>query len=118
MTYGDLADRATIQILKELNNVFDGPKASDMLQELFAAGVVPDDLRALVNVNTAIWELEKDIRNMNHEHDRAVTMEDLAEIGRRALSIRTLNKTRVMVRNDINRRFGQPPETKVDHASA
>jgi hypothetical protein len=64
-------------------------------------------------VNMKIWHLENEIRHM-----KDVRL-PLAEIGRRALLIRDLNKERVEYKNAISNLFEEQfGDVKIDHASA
>ena len=64
------------------------------------------------DVNYAIWDLEKELKSDNEE------LLYLAEIGRRALRIRDINKERIEVKNNINKLAGENSrDVKVDHAS-
>jgi hypothetical protein len=73
-----------------------------------------DLVERLFIVNHRIWELEADIRG--GREDELV----LEEVGRRAISIRNLNKERITIKNEINRRFDSDnywEEEKVNHRS-
>lgn len=65
-------------------------------------------------IDHRIWELEADIRE-GKENSLG-----LEEVGRRALKIRDLNKQRIGVKNEINKRFDPEnfyEEYKVKHSS-
>ena len=83
----------------------------------------------LMESNGKIWEHEAGIRNEfnkdpANQGDQTVkdgvdlTQEQLAEIGRKTLRIRELNKMRVNAKKKIDTIFGQIPDTKVSHQSA
>ncbi len=66
----------------------------------------------LEEVNSAIWDLESDIR-LGKEG-----ILGLEEVGRRALAIRDLNRQRIAIKNEIATYCQTYLETKVDHASS
>jgi hypothetical protein len=63
----------------------------------------------LLSANHNIWQLEADIRNG--------ILDDLQEIGRRALQIRNINRDRIELVNQINQHYDIPPEVKINHVS-
>lgn len=66
----------------------------------------------LKGINGRIWDLEADIRKGK---EKELTLE---EVGRRALSIRDLNKERIFVKNRLAIELGEEfQEIKIDHAS-
>lgn len=78
---------------------------------LMALGELIDKLTI---INNKIWHLEAEIRNGKEGKL------GLEEIGRRALQIRNLNKERIAIKNEINRRFDKDnyfEETKINHIS-
>jgi len=65
-------------------------------------------------INNKIWHLEEKLRSGKEE-----TLE-LDELGSRAITIRDLNKQRIAIKNEINRRFDKNnyfEEIKVSHLS-
>jgi len=73
-----------------------------------------DLIDALSIVNNKIWHLEEKVRA--GEEDKL----SLEEIGRRTLLIRNLNRKRVALKNEINRRFDPDnyfEEIKINHGS-
>ena len=65
----------------------------------------------LFKTNRAIWDLEHDLRN-GYENKMS-----LAEIGKRAITVRNLNGMRMKIKNEIYDFFDQPTfkEVKIDH---
>ena len=69
-------------------------------------------LKKLYEVNGKIWDLEADIRK-GKEGELG-----LEEVGRRAIEIRNLNKTRISIKNEITEVTGSGfKDVKVNHAS-
>lgn len=69
-------------------------------------------LKKLYEVNGKIWDLEADIRK-GKEGELG-----LEEVGRRAIEIRNLNKTRISIKNEITEITGSGfKDVKVNHAS-
>jgi len=67
-------------------------------------------IKNLHKINSKIWDLEADIRN--------ATLNDLKEIGRRALLIRDANKERIRIKNEIIRITGIGfKDVKINHCS-
>ncbi len=115
-SWGELLDRFTILIRKA---TFDPPNYKSKL-EAFTNALSELQLDSallllicnLQMVNTEIWTLESDIRK-GCEGELGLT-----EVGRRALRIRDLNKTRIETVNAINHLLGDDTtERKFDHAS-
>jgi hypothetical protein len=85
-----------------------------MMSELKMRVSLADLIEKLFIVNHKIWELEADIREGREEEL------GLEEVGKRAISIRNLNKERITIKNEINRRFDPEnyyQEIKVNHRS-
>ena len=61
-------------------------------------------------INGRIWDLEAAIRQ-----GQKLSM---AEVGRRALAIRDINKERIALKNKIAAQLGEFEDIKVDHRSA
>lgn len=70
-------------------------------------------IQELYVVNGRIWDLESDIRSGKEK------LLGLAEVGRRAIAIRELNKKRIAIKNRITKetQIGFK-EVKINHASA
>jgi len=65
-------------------------------------------------VNNKIWHLEADIRD-GKENELG-----WEEVGRRAVQVRDLNRERIAIKNEINRRFDKDnyfKEIKINHQS-
>lgn len=71
----------------------------------------PALMAELFRINGAIWDLEADIRQGKEGKL------GLAEVGRRALTIRDLNAERIRVKNVIATSLGDFEEVKGQHAS-
>jgi hypothetical protein len=67
----------------------------------------------LARANGDIWQLEKGIRDLPDD----VEIRNYEEIGKRAMQIRDINKTRIKLCNEINAIYGANPELKINHAS-
>ena len=101
MSIAEVADRYTIALLK-LGRLPDEPPGplGEQIQH-YAAGLDPTDpaingaVLQLLQINGQIWDAEASIRNCS--------LTDLTEIGRLAVLVRDLNKTRCSVKNAINR---------------
>lgn len=115
-SWGELIDRFTILVRKAER---DHDNYDNKLQA-FVLSLADLDLTAdmllcicrLQMVNVDIWNLESDIRK-GCEGELG-----MAEVGRRALDIRDLNKQRIEIVNHINHLLGDDTtERKFDHAS-
>ena len=120
MPLAEVADRYTIAVLKQ-GRLPDENQASLRAQVAFyASGLEPhgEELQQLIDqlfeINTLIWDAEHAIRK-GLEDDLA-----LDEIGRRALTIRDLNRSRITIKNAISSLDGHPEfhDVKMNHASA
>ncbi len=115
-SWGELLDRFTILVRK---HTFDAEAYRDKLDafiiELGRLNITPSLLLhicSLQMINVDIWNLESDIRK-GCEGELG-----LAEVGKRALHIRDLNKKRIAFVNEINHLLGDDTtERKFDHAS-
>lgn len=118
----ELADRLTIAHLKK-SRLPDSEIDKAALQkqiEYYEEGIDSDNvkLRELIldlhEINEQMWDAEHDIRK-GLDADLG-----LAEIGRRAIKIRDLNRVRVSVKNKITELVGQPEfvDCKMNHASS
>jgi len=118
----ELADRLTIAHLK-LQRLPDEEIDKSLLQKQIAyyeSGIDPSnsELRSLIldlnEINGEMWDAEYAIRK-GLDEDLG-----LAEIGRRALRIRDLNRVRVSIKNKITSIAGQPEfaDCKMNHASS
>lgn len=97
----------------ELNNwIEDLIEKSPKVQEAFRA-----HYEKLDQANTAIWNLESDLRTLKLKDWFKGDMYYI-EIGKRAESIRHLNAIRVKHKNEISHLFGDYPDIKVDHLSS
>ncbi len=113
---GELFDRFTILVRK---TQFDQKNYDAKLQafvlRLSSIEITSTLLLAVCRlqmINVDIWNLESDLRGGN-EGDLG-----LAEVGKRALKIRDLNKVRIEMVNAINHLLGDDTtERKFDHAS-
>ena len=72
----------------------------------------------LMEANSKIWQLEASIRQEYSTDDQAKEVLSMAEIGRRALAIRDLNKLRNEAKKEIDMLYGEITDNKVDHASS
>jgi hypothetical protein len=115
---GEIADKLTITCLKMIfsDDKFIHVRFQTEVKKLMKEwkAFLPrsnhwDYLFTLQSANLSIWRLESDIRNGN--------LKDLEEIGRRAIRIRELNRTRISLKNEIDKDYGIPPEVKIDHVS-
>ena len=108
----DLYDRYTIELLKRdragANNQSHLIALNDAIAE---RGRHEDLIEKLYLVNGQIWDLESAIRQ-GKEGELG-----LEEVGRRALQIRDLNGIRIIIKNEVAKRFGEFGEKKYDHAS-
>lgn len=112
----DVIDRFTIVRLKKERMVPTPDSVlreyCELLREIDRVGYedAHDWVDALYEVNSAIWDLEADIRQAKDL--------SLEEVGRRALLIRDQNRERVFLKNIIcNITKTGFPEFKSDHAS-
>lgn len=108
----DLYDRYTIELLKRdrasAKNETHLISLSEAIQE---RGWHDDLIDKLYLVNSQIWDLEAAIRQ-GKEGELG-----LEEVGRRALQIRDLNGIRIIIKNEVAKRFGEFGEKKYNHAS-
>lgn len=108
----DLYDRYTIELLKRdragANNQSHLIALNDAITE---RGRHEDLVEKLYLINGQIWDLESAIRQ-GKEGELG-----LEEVGRRALQIRDLNGIRIVIKNEVAKRFGEFGENKYDHAS-
>ena len=122
MPVSELCDRLTIAQIK-LERLSDDEINKKELQkqiEYYESGVDMDRPRLvslvidLHKINGQMWDAEYAIRK-GLDNDLG-----LAEIGRRALKIRDLNRVRVSVKNEITEIVGQPEfkDCKMNHASS
>jgi hypothetical protein len=108
---GDVFDRLSILILKlihgaEISGIKD--ELSELLLEFQVSNLKEaESFINLLNINSNIWNLESDIRK-GKEGELG-----LEEVGRRALTIRDLNKERISYKNSIS----QYQEVKIEHIS-
>jgi uncharacterized protein YdcH (DUF465 family) len=75
--------------------------------------IIKDEwLESLYDINGKIWDLEADIRK-GKEGELG-----LSEVGKRAIEIRNLNKTRISIKNEITEVTGSGfKDIKINHAS-
>lgn len=95
-------------------------------QDSVALYGIIESIVELMEANARTWENESSIRN-EFENDpsnthfmvegKKLTIEQLSEIGRRALLIRSYNRLRINAKKKIDVEFGDIPDTKVNHAS-
>lgn len=118
----ELCDRLTIAQLK-LHRLPDTEIDKAGLQkqiEYYETGIDANNIKLrdlifdLYEINGQMWDAEYDIRK-GLDDDLGLT-----EIGRRALKIRDLNRTRVAVKNQITELVDQPEfkDCKMNHASS
>lgn len=112
MQTGDIIDRLSILILKVVHEPNVLAHIREELNDLFFdfdSRSVPQiyALFDLLGINSQIWNLESDIR-AGKEGKLG-----LEEVGERALTIRDLNKRRVMIKNGMSKY----KEIKISHAS-
>ena len=95
-------------------------------QDSVALYGIIESIVELMEANARTWENESAIRN-EFENDpsnthlmvegKKLTLEQLSEIGRRALLIRSYNRLRINAKKKIDVEFGDIPDTKVNHVS-
>lgn len=118
----ELCDRLTIAQLK-LHRLPDTEIDKAGLQkqiEYYETGIDTDNIKLrdlifdLYEINGQMWDAEYDIRK-GLDDDLGLT-----EIGRRALAIRDLNRTRVAIKNQITELVNQPEfkDCKMNHISS
>lgn len=121
MPVSELADRYTIAILKfdRLPDTEIDKSLLSMQIEYYKQGLPSspeslDLINSLYKVNGQMWDAEHDIRRAM---DQTLGLE---EIGRRAIVIRDLNKTRVSIKNQLTNLCNQPEflDCKMNHASS
>lgn len=111
MPLSELIDRYTILKLKSERTDL------DVLDQLaLYKNEIPENLNAYVDqlydINGKCWDLEAAIRQGKEEEL------GLAEVGRRTIILRDMNKIRVKIKNDITEITGQGiKEIKRNHAS-
>lgn len=110
----EIVDRYTICWLKSTKAKMD--MSNELQLYLKEIDEYDDDLWIYIEklhvINEKIWNLEALIRQ-GREKELG-----LEEVGRRALEIRNLNHTRILVKNEIVDKYGGGfKEKKVDHAS-
>ena len=121
MPINELCDRVTIARLK-LSRLPDDQLDKDGLKkqiEYYESGIDASNFQLLTlvdhlhEINGLMWDAEHDIRK-GLDADLG-----LEEIGRRAIHIRDLNRTRVTVKNQIAELVGQNEfkDCKMNHAS-
>ncbi len=118
MTVPDVADRYTIAILKATHlsgarddEVTELLRYEDALLPWLGAPCFDAVLAALFTVNWKLWKTEGGIR------DGSLT--DLAEVGRRALQVRTLNRVRCTLKNHlVDMTQSGHKEVKVNYAGS
>ncbi len=119
MPLPELLDRLVIVKLKA-ERIGDKEKEEELefynkeLENYRKKGIIIKDewLKRLYEVNGKIWDLEADIRK-GKEGELG-----LEEVGRRAIEIRNLNKTRISIKNEITEITGSGfKDVKVNHAS-
>jgi hypothetical protein len=78
----------------------------------FDMSIILEDFINLVEIHKQIWSLESQLKS-GKENELP-----LSEIGRRAIKIRNLNNRRIMLKNSMAEKFGDPvKEIKKDHLS-
>lgn len=115
MPIADIADRCTILLLKVLRAR--DAEAAQLIRPYFdmALNDVSLDLFAkLFDVNSRIWDLEAEVRDLKRSKELS-----FEEIGRRAIAIRDWNAKRIAIKNAISQAANEPQhcEVKRDHAS-
>jgi len=111
MPMAEVIDKYTILLLKNERLEEDLIGQVDLYRK-----EIPDSLNEyvdrLLDINSKCWDLEADIRKGKEEEL------GLAEVGRRALKLRDLNKTRVSIKNEIVKCTGTGfLDVKINHAS-
>lgn len=105
----EVADRYTIALLKlqRLDKTQIDPESMQQQVEYYKVGLDLNDpvlselVEQLYEINGMIWDVEAEIRN-GQENEM-----ELAEIGRRAIVIRNLNRKRLSIKNKIVGRTGE-----------
>ncbi len=125
-TFGEVCDEYTINVLKLERLNIKEHRQDALLREIAAQiGDLPESQREyadkliadLLLANTAIWNLESDIRKCTV--DKLFVGEALyIEMGKRAESIRSINAKRVETKNMLNALTGDIKEIKGDHLSS
>ena len=122
MPINELCDRLTIAQLKMArldDDQIDKPGLQKQI-EYYETGIDPGNSRLgflitdLHAINGKMWDAEYDIRK-GLDADLG-----LEEVGRRAIHIRDLNRTRVEIKNQIAEHVGQDEfkDCKMNHASS
>jgi hypothetical protein len=96
MPISEICDRYSIALLKkERANAENQSEIEEFGNEIKKYKNIEEYVEKLIDVNGKIWDLESDIRK-GKEGELG-----LEEVGRRAITIRELNKIRVGYKNDI-----------------
>ena len=113
MPISEIADRYSIALLKrERADADNDIEISILHKELIQYPDALNFVTKLLDVNGRIWDLESDIRK-GKENELG-----LDEVGRRAIAIRELNKTRVSYKNELVKLYKEGFEDiKMNHAS-
>ena len=82
----------------------------DKFQQLPQSAELDEDIQAMTDIHHAIWDLEWQLKSGVEQ------MLSLQEIGRRAITIRDHNNTRIAYKNSVASILGHPvKEIKHDH---
>lgn len=113
MSIGDVFDRYTICQLKSERLSLDfSSELRELSKEIGNYSFLGYYIEKLYKINSAIWDLESDIRKGNEG------LLGLEEVGRRALKIRDFNNYRVFLKNEINSKLGTGfIDVKMNHSS-
>jgi len=120
LSIGDMIDKLSILIRK----IFFGEESAYeeycvLIAALDELGYDGEMITACIRVgmmNTEIWNLENMMRRDPRQIEE-LSVEELADYGRRAIKIRDLNRKRIQAKNSINDLTGGCREVKVNHAS-
>ena len=110
----ELVDRYAIALLKYNKTQANQEELEFYHNQLinYDLNSVNKQLESLYNIHSAIWTLESELKS-GQEHKL-----ELAEIGRRAIAIRDLNRQRIKLKNSIADMLGcLVREIKKDHLS-
>jgi len=116
MSVGEMIDRLSILTRKIYFGEEDAISEHRFLEQGLGYygidGKLVTNIIRLTQMNIEIWNLENEMRR---DTDNKM---DVAEVGRRAISIRDLNRKRVSYKTKLNVEYKGFPELKVNHRSA
>lgn len=114
MPISEIADRYSITLLKSerIEGVNLQEELNTYRKELDKYEEIQNFLDRLYQINAEIWDLESDIRKGKEN------ILGLEEVGRRAILIRSKNKIRVSIKNEMVEKYEEGfKDIKMNHAS-